>query len=109
MSMKKSTLLAGIGLAFSMVVAGSASAGTPRIDQRERHQQARIYNGVASGELTRPEARRLSAGQAHVIRVEDRAKADGVVTSRERAHLRHEENQQSRRIYRQKHDAQNRT
>jgi len=38
-----------------------------------------------------------------------RAKSDGVVTPGERAHMQHEENQQSRRIYRQKHDAQDRT
>ena len=107
--MKKSTLMASIGLALSLAIAGSVSAGTPRIDQREQNQRARIHNGVKSGELTRPEARRLAAGQMHVLRVEDRAKADGVVTSRERAHLLHEENQQSRRIYRQKHDAQDRT
>ena len=107
--MKTSTLLAGIGLALSLGLAGSASAGTPRLDQREHHQRQRIHNGVASGELTRPEARRLAAGQAHVMRVESRAKSDGVVTSRERAHLQHEANQQSRRIYRQKHDAQDRT
>jgi hypothetical protein len=31
-----------------------------------------------------------------------------VVTARERARLQHEANQQSRRIYRQKHDAQDR-
>ena len=49
--MKKSTLLAGIGLALSMAMAGSVSAGTPRIDQREHNQRARIHNGVASGEL----------------------------------------------------------
>jgi len=30
------------------------------------------------------------------------------VTARERVHMQHEENQQSRRIYRQKHDAQDR-
>ncbi len=107
--MKKSTLLAGMCLALSMAMAGAVSAGTPRIDHREHNQRARIQNGVASGELTRPETRRLMAGQAHVIRVEARAKSDGVVTSRERAHLHHETNQQSRRIYRQKHDAQDRT
>jgi hypothetical protein len=109
MNMKKSTLLAGIGLVLAMAMAGFVSAGTPRLDQREHNQRARIHNGVASGELTRPETRRLVAGQAHVIRVENRAKSDGVVTSRERAHLQHETNQQSRRIYRQKHDAQDRT
>jgi hypothetical protein len=108
MNMKKSTLLAGIGLALSMVMAGSVSAGTPRLDRREHHQADRIYNGVASGELTRRESRHLAAGQRHLHRVEARAKSDGVVTRRERAHLQHEANQQSRRIYRQKHDAQDR-
>ena len=107
--MKTSTLLAGIALALSLGLAGSASAGTPRLDQREHHQRERIYNGVASGELTRPETRRLAAGQAHLVRAESRAKSDGVVTSRERAHLQHEANKQSRRIYRQKHDRQDRT
>ena len=106
--MKKSTLFAGIGLALSIAMAGSVSAGTPRIDHREHNQRARIHSGVKSGELTRAETRRLAAGQAHVHRVEARAKSDGVVTARERNHLRHEANQQSRRIYRQKHDAQDR-
>ena len=105
--MKKSTILAGLGLAL-MVVAGSASAGTPRYDARQAHQQQRIGNGVKSGELTAREARRLEAGQVHLNRVERRAKADGVVTPAERAHMQHEENQQSRRIHRQKHDAQDR-
>ena len=107
--MKKSTLLAGIGLALSLAMAGSVSAGTPRLDQREHNQRSRIHNGVTSGELTRRETRRLAAGQVHVHRAEARAKSDGVVTARERAHLQHEANQQSRRIYRQKHDAQDRT
>ena len=103
----KTTILAGLGLAL-MLVAGSASAGTPRYDARQAHQRARIVNGVQSGELTRRETRRLAAGQVHLNRVERRAKADGVVTAGERAHMQHEENQQSRRIRRQKHDAQDR-
>ena len=105
--MKKSTVLAGLGLAL-MVIAGSASAGTPRYDARQAHQRERIVNGVKSGELTMRETRRLAGGQVHLNRVERRAEADGVVTGRERAHLQHEANQQSRRIYRQKHDAQDR-
>lgn len=105
--MKNTTIMAGLGLVL-MVVAGTASAGTPRYDARQAHQQQRIVNGVKSGELTMRETRRLAAGQVHLNRVERRAKADGVVTAQERAHMQHEENQQSRRIYRQKHDGQDR-
>ena len=106
--MKKSTLLAGIGLALSMAMAGSAFADTPRYDARQHNQRQRVVNGVRSGELTMRETRRLAGGQVHLNRVERRAEADGVVTRRERAHLQHEANQQSRRVYRQKHDAQDR-
>jgi hypothetical protein len=83
-----------------------AQNATPRIDQREANQAARIDQGVASGQLTTREATRLRAGQTHVQNVEDRAKADGVVTAKERAHLTHAENVQSARIYRQKNDRQ---
>lgn len=94
--------------ALAVLVSGSALAGTPRYDARQHHQRERIVNGVRSGELTMRETRRLAAGQVHLNRVERRAKADGVVTARERAHMQHEANQQSRRIHRQKHDAQDR-
>ena len=107
--MKKSNVLAGLGLVLSMVMVGSANADTPRFDARQHNQRQRIVNGVQNGELTMRETRRLAGGQVHLNRVERRAEADGVVTARERAHLQHEANQQSRRIYRQKHDAQDRT
>jgi len=103
--MNKSILFA----ALAVIATAPVLAGTPRLDHLEAHQSNRIYNGVANGELTRPEARRLSAGQVHLRRAEARAKSDGVVTAGERAHLQHEANQQSRRIYRQKHDSQQRT
>jgi hypothetical protein len=106
--MKKTNVIAGLGLALSMVLVGTASAGTPRYDARQHNQRERIANGVSSGELTMRETRRLAAGQVHLNRVEKRAKADGEVTKRERAHMQHEANQQSRRIYRQKHDSQDR-
>lgn len=103
--MNKSFLFAAV----AVIATAPVLAGTPRLDHREAHQANRIHNGVANGELTRPEARRLGAGQVQLRRAEARAKSDGVVTTRERAHLQHEANQQSRRIYRQKHDAQDRT
>ena len=102
--MKKSVVFA----ALAVLVSGSVLAGTPRYDARQQHQRERIVNGMHNGELTARETRRLAAGQVHLNRVERRAKADGVVTGRERAHMQHEANQQSRRIHRQKHGAQDR-
>ncbi|MFO1285321.1 MAG: hypothetical protein U1F49_01490 [Rubrivivax sp.] len=60
--------------------AGSAAA-TPRIDHRQADQERRIDQGVASGQLTGRETRRLEAQQGHIDRVEDRARADGKVTA----------------------------
>lgn len=102
--MKKSVVFA----ALAALVCGSVVAGTPRYDARQEHQRERIVNGVRSGELTMRETRRLAAGQVHLNRVERRAKADGVVTRRERGHMQHKANQQSRRIHRHKHDAHDR-
>ena len=83
-----------------------AQANMPRVDQRQANQERRIEQGVASGSLTPREANRLERGQQHVINMENRAKADGVVTRRERARLNHAQNVQSRRIYAEKHDRQ---
>ena len=102
--MKKTLLFA----ALAVIATAPVLADTPRYDARQAHQRERIVNGVENGELSMRETRRLAAGQVHLNRVERRAKADGVVTARERARLQHEANQQSRRIYRQKHDGQDR-
>ena len=95
-------------LMAALVAAGPLFAGTPALDGREHNQAHRIRHGVRSGELTRPETRRLVRGEARLHRNEARAKSDGVVTARERARLQHEANVESKRIYRQKHDAQDR-
>lgn len=79
---------------------------TPRVDQRQANQQARIDQGVQSGALTGQEAARLERGQDRMGRMEDKAKADGTVTGKERARLHQAQDRQSARIYRQKHDAQ---
>jgi len=104
--MMKSMLLGVLILGL----AGPLFAGerTPNLDKREHNQRARIVQGTRSGELTRPETRRLAHGEARLHRNEAVAKSDGVVTARERAALQAEANSMSRRIYRQKHDAQTR-
>jgi hypothetical protein len=101
--MKKSMLIV-----LALVATAPVFAGTPRLNAREHNQMARIHQGVQSGELTRPEARRLRMGEARLNYNEARAKADGVVTPAERARLHNEANRESARIYRQKHDAQDR-
>mgnify|MGYP001221528739 FL=1 len=95
-----------IALASILPSLAFAQANTPRVDQRQINQERRIDQGVASGSLTRYETYRLGRGQQHVANMESRAKADGVVTRQERAHLYRAQDRQSERIYAQKHDRQ---
>lgn len=105
MNTMKSAMLA---LALLWTASACASNETPRADTRQERQEARIEQGVASGELTRREANRLEARQEHIDNVEERAKADGVVTRRERVQLEVKQDRNSRAIARQKHDRQDR-
>ena len=107
--MKKSlfSLIAAVALLATTHTA-SAQTATPGINARQHSQRARIKQGVASGELTRPEAARLRAREADIRQDKRAAKADGIVTRDERQDIRKDEKQASRAIYRQKHDAQER-
>jgi type IV pilus biogenesis protein CpaD/CtpE len=84
----------------------SASSQRMQADvQRNINQQGRIEQGVQSGALTNREASQLERGQAHVDRAEARAGADGHVGAREQVRIQHRENKQSRKIFRDKHNA----
>ena len=76
--------------------------------QRNINQQQRIKQGIQSGELTNKEVGKLEHGQSKVNRSEARAGADGQIAAAEQRGIQHNENRQSRRIYKQKHDAQTR-
>ena len=93
---------------LSLSYSASAQTATPGITARQRSEQARIRQGVRSGELTPAEAARLHAREADIRQDKRAAKADGVVTPGERHEIRKDENQASRAIYRQKHDGQER-
>ena len=85
----------------------SASSKRMQADvQRNINQEKRIEQGVQSGQLTNREVGKLQRGQARVDRKEARAGADGHVGAGEEARIQHAENRQSKRIFRQKHDAQ---
>jgi hypothetical protein len=87
----------------------SASSQRMQADvQRNINQQQRIEKGIQNGSLTNRETARLERGQSRVARAEARAGRDGHVGAGEQAHIQQAENRQSKRIYRQKHDAQER-
>ena len=103
-AMKLSTVLVGAAIVCASLGSVYAQTRTPVVDQREKNQHARIKHGIKSGELTKGEAIRLGAEQSKIKMDEARAKSDGVVTARERAKLKREQNRASRHIYRKKHN-----
>lgn len=98
-----------IGGFAAMLSAGILLAAGPGAAGRQINQQKRIAQGVRSGELTRPEARHLERNAARIHRSIRRDRRDGgAFTPRERAFAQKRLNRQSRAIYRQKHDRQDR-
>jgi len=89
---------------------GQGGAGGNAIDsniqQRMQNQERRIQQGVATGQLTPKEAGRLEAREAKIRQDEARMKADGKLTAKERKKLNRELDNESERIYKQKHDRQ---
>ncbi len=83
----------------------SASSQRMQADvQRNINQQRRIERGVQSGALTKKEVSQLERGQARVGRAEARAGADGHVGAREQARIQNRENNQSRKMFQDKHN-----
>jgi hypothetical protein len=105
--MKRAVLFIGM-VFFAMCLNINAQKATPRVTQKQINQQARIHQGVKSGELTRREAVRLEAQQAKIQHKKRVAKADGVVTPRERVDIRTDQRQANRTIRRNKNDEQKR-
>jgi len=104
--MKKVILFVALMMGISFYAAAQV---TPKATKTQVKQTSRIVHGVANGELTRREAKNLKRQQKHIQKEKRIAKADGIVTKRERAHIRHDQKVANRSIYRQKHDAQSRT
>jgi hypothetical protein len=77
------------------------------INQRKVAQQDRVANGVKSGQLTAGETARLEHQEAGINKEERgmRAQDNGHLTKQDRATIHAQQNQESRRIYRDKHNA----
>ena len=105
--MKKLIIIAGIITAI--IISGDVQAQgniINKTDKRQAVQRAHIAEGVASGEVTRVEAKRLRAEQRMIRRTESRIEADGIITRKEQRKLTSLQNQATRDIRRQKNDAQ---
>ena len=93
--------------ALAGLAAAAASPAQAGINQREAHQQERIARGVATGQLTARETYRLERQEGRIAAYVARSRADGGgLSARERVRIAHLQNRESRRIYRQRHDAQ---
>ena len=76
------------------------------INARKENQQDRIGQGVKSGQLTSRETARLERQEAGINHEERgmRAEDNGHLTKQDRRTLARQQNQESRRIYRDKHN-----
>jgi hypothetical protein len=93
-------------LASALLVAPTAMFAQT-VNQRKVDQQERIANGVRSGQLTARETSHLEHQEAGINREERamRAQDNGHLTKQDRRVIHAQQNQESRRIYRDKHNA----
>jgi hypothetical protein len=116
--MKLATLAfaATIALAPAAIFAQATTTTTPTptpgqhdhdINQRKTDQQDRIGQGVKSGQLTAGETSHLEGQEAGINKEERgmRAQDNGHLTKQDRQTIHKQQNQESRRIYRDKHNA----
>jgi len=110
-------LLGSVALAQDTSSSGSSTQGSgttastpakqPTIAQRKENQQDRIANGVKSGQLTAGETANLESKEAAIngeARA-DRAANGGKLTGSEKQQINQQQNQLSKQIYQDKHNA----
>ena len=105
--MKFSTI--AIGSASLFLIAAVAQTAPPpgTAGQRKANQQARIAQGVKSGQLTAHETGNLETREASVNKEERnmRAANGGKLTAADRTALNNRQNKISNSIYKDKHNA----
>jgi hypothetical protein len=110
MNLTKLALIASLTLAPVAVFAQTPTPGQHDYDinQRKENQQDRIAQGVKSGQLTAGETSRLEHQEAGINKEERgmRAQDNGHLTKSDRKTLHQQQNQESRRIYRDEHNGQ---
>ncbi|MGJ7497903.1 hypothetical protein ACSFA8_22875 [Variovorax sp. RT4R15] len=90
------------------VVANPDSGSSKRLQadvQRNITQDKRIEGGIQNGSLSNRQVGSLERGQAHVDHKESVAARNGHIDAHQQSQVNRVENRQSRRIYKDKHDA----
>jgi hypothetical protein len=92
---------------LSLTTAALSAQSNKEINQRKENQQDRIAQGVKSGQLTAGETAHLEKQEAGINHEEKamRAQDNGHLTKADRQLVNKQQNQESRRIYRDKHNA----
>jgi hypothetical protein len=85
----------------------TAQKPDPSVAQRKENQQDRIANGVKSGQLTAGETAKLETKEAAINgeTKADRAANGGKLTAAEKAKINGQQNNLSKQIYKDKHNA----
>jgi hypothetical protein len=78
------------------------------VQERKDLQQKRIANGISNGSLTGGETQNLETKESDINKEENQMKAldNGHLTAADRATLKQQQNQVSKQIYEDKHNAQ---
>jgi hypothetical protein len=111
MNFKTLALAASFVLSPAAIFAQSTTTTTtttpPTINQRKENQQDRIAQGVKSGQLTAGETSHLEKQEAGINKEEAgmRAQDNGHLTKQDRKTLTQQQNTESKRIYRDKHNS----
>ncbi|HTQ96334.1 MAG TPA: hypothetical protein VMH89_05990 [Candidatus Acidoferrum sp.] len=100
-------LLGSVAMAQDQSSAPAPAPKPGEVAQRKQDQQDRIANGVQSGQLTAGETSKLESKEAAIngeTRA-DRAANGGKLTGAEKQQINHQQNQLSKQIYNDKHNA----
>lgn len=99
--MKLTKIFAALSL-FSIMALGASAQSSHRSDR------SKIKQGVRSGELTKKETRSLIHQQRDIRSDVRDAKSDGVVTNKERRHIKMDRKRADANIYFKKHNRRDR-
>lgn len=86
------------------IIAFGISYAQQREDMNLRGEKKRVAQGIRTGEINRKEAKIIHKEAKDVKRAERKAKADGIITPRERARIAKQDRQLDKTIHRAKHN-----